>query len=337
MTSIFVYQLGGFAFLIALFKFCEKTSAMRGMEGEPLPALLQRLLRLIYLVILLAPLIFYAPYVFIPLLILYLPSYLDLSEIQGGRPSPSVRSWRCWYWVKSYFNLKLRRTVELDPSHQYLFCFHPHAILPFGGFINSSSEVNQWTELFPGIEARALAASFAFYIPIYREIILGGGFCDAARYSARRIIEQGHSLMLVPGGATEALYASPKEDILVLRKRRGFVRLALKHGLALVPCFSFNENNSYELVDSKWAFVEWLKTRFQRVFGISLPIIAHLIPHKCNITTVVGEPMFMEKIEHPDHETIDKYLQEYMDRVTALYAKHGQELNEPNDKKLSII
>lgn len=53
---------------------------------------------------------------------------------------------------------------------------------------------------FPGINFRVLAATFCFYIPIYRDILLWGGVVDAARYSAQNILKSGYSLALVPGG-----------------------------------------------------------------------------------------------------------------------------------------
>lgn len=39
--------------------------------------------------------------------------------------------------------------------------------------------------------------------------------------------------------ATEALYCHPEKDIVYLKKRRGFVKLALETGSCLVPVYSF--------------------------------------------------------------------------------------------------
>ena len=35
---------------------------------------------------------------------------------------------------------------------------------------------------------------------------------------------------------------------LVLKKRKGFIKLAIKHGVPLVPTFSFGEQRVYDLV-----------------------------------------------------------------------------------------
>ena len=51
--------------------------------------------------------------------------------------------------------------------------------------------------------------------------------------------------MLAVGGATESLYAAPGTMNLVLHKRKGFVRVALQAGAALVPVINFGENETY--------------------------------------------------------------------------------------------
>lgn len=58
---------------------------------------------------------------------------------------------------------------------------------------------------------------------------------SVARYSARKLLDDNTSLLLVPGGATEALYAKPGANTLVLRRRLGFVRLALQTGDTFPP------------------------------------------------------------------------------------------------------
>ena len=49
--------------------------------------------------------------------------------------------------------------------------------------------------------------------------------------------------MLVLGGAAESLNAHPGKLELVLRGRKGFVRIALQTGASLVPCLGYGEND----------------------------------------------------------------------------------------------
>lgn len=48
-------------------------------------------------------------------------------------------------------------------------------------------------------------------------------------------------MVLVVGGAQEALYARPGNYRLVLNKRKGFIKIAIQTGAALVPVFTFGE------------------------------------------------------------------------------------------------
>jgi 2-acylglycerol O-acyltransferase 2 len=164
-------------------------------------------------------------------------------------------------------DMSLVRTVELDPKKQYILGVHPHGILPFGSIINLSTNCNKAGDLLKGLELRGLAASFCFYVPVYRDLLLSGGVMDAARYVARRVLAEGKSIMLVPGGATEALYANIGWNTIYLKKRKGFIKLALETGSTLVPIYSFNENDTYAILQSDNPMLKQFKVGFQSVFG----------------------------------------------------------------------
>lgn len=58
----------------------------------------------------------------------------------------------------------------------------------------------------------------------------------------------GIAVGIVIGGAEEALDARPDCYNLKLSSRKGFIRLAMKHGAYLVPMYSFGENKAYNQV-----------------------------------------------------------------------------------------
>lgn len=53
----------------------------------------------------------------------------------------------------------------------------------------------------------------------------------------------GSSLTIVVGGAAESLSAHPGTADLTLKRRKGFIKLAIRQGADLVPVFSFGEND----------------------------------------------------------------------------------------------
>ena len=58
------------------------------------------------------------------------------------------------------------------------------------------------------------------------------------------------SLLILPGGSLEILEAQPHvdEQVLVLERRKGFIELALKYGIPLVPVYSFGATELYDQV-----------------------------------------------------------------------------------------
>jgi hypothetical protein len=47
------------------------------------------------------------------------------------------------------------------------------------------------------------------------------------------------------GGSAELLECQPNTDILVLKRRKGFVRLALENGVDIVPVYGYGINDLY--------------------------------------------------------------------------------------------
>lgn len=59
----------------------------------------------------------------------------------------------------------------------------------------------------------------------------------------------GSALTIVVGGAAESLSAHPGTADLTLKRRKGFIKLAIRQGADLVPVFSFGENDVRPLLD----------------------------------------------------------------------------------------
>jgi 2-acylglycerol O-acyltransferase 2 len=71
------------------------------------------------------------------------------------------------------------------------------------------------------------------------------GICSVSRKSCINILGQGpgSAITIVVGGAAESLYAHPGTHDLTLKKRLGFIKVAIREGAQLVPVFSFGEND----------------------------------------------------------------------------------------------
>lgn len=88
-----------------------------------------------------------------------------------------------------------------------------------------------------------------FHIPFYRDLLLLHGVCSVSKKSCFNILSQGpgSAITIVVGGAAESLSAHPGTADLTLKKRFGFIKMAIRAGADLVPVFSFGENDVSEL------------------------------------------------------------------------------------------
>lgn len=321
---------------------------MRGTHRKRIPVWADKGLRFVMLLGFAAPLLWISPTLGTILVLFYLPSYCDGAEKCTGTGKTKrmengewSRNLRIWHWLSRRWSLELRRTVELPPGQQYIIGLHPHGVLPLGGMINLATDITgRFSTVLPRVEVRTLAASFCFYIPLYRDLLLAAGGVDAARYNAHAVLrDKGYSIVLCPGGATEALHTGPCMSVVCLKKRRGFVKLALETGASLVPCYSFNENDAFNVATDK-TMPGWLDTarkKFQAIFGISLPLITSPIPRKVKIVTVLGEAIPVERCDKPTDEQVQQLLAKFIEQMVKLYERHQKELSPHSPPQLTVL
>jgi 2-acylglycerol O-acyltransferase 2 len=196
--------------------------------------------------------------------------------------------------VKSYFPISLVKTCDLPPDQIYIFGYHPHGIIGVGAMANFGSDATSFSKQFPGIRPHLLTLATNFQMPFYRDILLALGICSVSYKSCQNILRRGsspnipsgkqngltlpstgpgNSITIVIGGAAEALSARPGTADLTLKKRLGFIKLAIREGAHLVPTFSFGENDLFEqLANQPGTKLRAIQKRFQRAFGFTLPI-----------------------------------------------------------------
>lgn len=156
-----------------------------------------------------------------------------------------------------------------------LYRYHPHGIIAVGAITTFASEGNGFSRTFPGIKPSLLTLGTNFKIPFHREYILALGMCDVSKKSCKAVLKSGpgRSIAIVIGGAAESLNARPGVMDLTLKKRLGFVKIAVETGASLVPTISFGENELYEQVrndDGSW--LRWFQKKIQRWMGFTVPL-----------------------------------------------------------------
>ncbi|KAB0338064.1 hypothetical protein FD754_024831 [Muntiacus muntjak] len=224
------------------------------------------------------------------------------------------------------------KTAELDPSRNYIVGFHPHGVLATGAFTILCTEGTGFSSVSPGIRSHLMMLHWSFWVPVFRDCIMSVGLVSSDKESAAHILSRkggGNLLSILVGGVQEALNARPGAYKLVLRNRKGFIRLALTHGYwgegsgaALVPIFSFGENDIHDQVEnSPGSWLPWFQDQLHKSTRGSIPVFygrgvfqysSGLMPYHRPITTVVGKPIEVQKTPHPSQEEVDRFHQRYM-------------------------
>ncbi|XP_046876535.1 2-acylglycerol O-acyltransferase 2 [Hypomesus transpacificus] len=269
---------------------------------------------------------------------------------QGGRRVPYMCGLRIWNYMRDYFPIQLHKTADLDPRNNYILGFHPHGVLVAGAFTNFCVYATGFRDKFPGFTCYMLMLPLWFRAPFFRDYIMCAGLIPSDKGSASYLLrrkEGGNAVVIAVGGAPEALDARPGAYILLLAKKKGFVKLAMEHGAHLVPVFSFGENELFDQVENhRGTWLRWIQEKLQGIMGISLPIFHArgvfqysfgLMPYRKPINTVVGRPIRVEKNENPSTEELDALHKCYMDALYKLFEEHKAKYGVDEDTHLSFV
>eukprot|EP00468_Gymnochlora_sp_CCMP2014_P014865 CAMPEP_0167770320 /NCGR_PEP_ID=MMETSP0110_2-20121227/17856_1 /TAXON_ID=629695 /ORGANISM="Gymnochlora sp., Strain CCMP2014" /LENGTH=287 /DNA_ID=CAMNT_0007659489 /DNA_START=194 /DNA_END=1057 /DNA_ORIENTATION=+ len=253
-------------------------------------------------------------------------------------------------WVKSWFRklsmhkisaqyypCKLVRTSELPTDKNYVLGYHPHGIIGIGAQYNFGSDATGFDDLFPGIDLTLMTLTLTFKVPFFREWVMAHGISSVGESTCNRILSDsngGRAIMIVVGGAAEALDARPECMDLTLKRRKGFVRVALRHGACLVPVISFGENEIFgSIPNERGSAVRRWQTWIQKKIGVA-PVVFFgrgvfnyafgVLPYRRPITSIVGSPIQCPHV--PDVKRgdpiVDKWHAKYLDSIQKLFEEH---------------
>ncbi|CAD7974633.1 unnamed protein product [Amoebophrya sp. A25] len=174
---------------------------------------------------------------------------------------PRVRAWMknhsLWKLMAAYFPCTLYKTAPLPAENgPYLFGMHPHGLIPCTAVTIFASEATGWSKMFPGLNVHFCVLDCMFLIPFMREQFLLAGLGGVSKPALVEFLgKKKESVALAVGGAREAMYVGahhtvPKTIFLVLKERKGFVKVAIEEGANLVPVFTFEENFLFDAVDT---------------------------------------------------------------------------------------
>ncbi|KAE9032957.1 hypothetical protein PR003_g9679 [Phytophthora rubi] len=182
-------------------------------------------------------------------------------------------------------------------------------------------EENDLTPSPHGLPAcRWISAENLFYFPLMRDILHWMEFSSSTKASMQSIMHTGQNLCLLPGGFEEAtLYQRGKHRVYI-KKRFGFIKLALQHGYDVYPAYTFGEEYTYHA----FSHLQWLRLKMNqfRIPGtifFGLPLCFFLPRPDVDLITVVGKPLRIPHVEHPSRELVKEYHDKYVEALQDLF------------------
>jgi 2-acylglycerol O-acyltransferase 2 len=138
-----------------------------------------------------------------------------------------------------------------------------------------------------------------------------------------------NAVVLVVGGAQEALNARPGNYKIVVKKRKGFVRVALETGASLVPVISFGETEVFDQpLNDPGTRIRKFQNLVKKWTGIAPALFygrgfmsksSGFLPYNRPITTVIGAPIDVERNLEPSKDDIDELHNKFMEEIQKLF------------------
>jgi 2-acylglycerol O-acyltransferase 2 len=225
-------------------------------------------------------------------------------------------------------------SVSLDPNQQFVFAAHPHGIGTWNHFLTMTDGCRFLSSSYPRPRLD-LGATVLFFIPFFKDILLWLGCVDAGAATAHAILARGYSSLIYIGGEKEQILTERGKDIVVVRPRKGFCKLALQHDCPIVPVYAFGENDLYRTFNYLKDFQLWVASTFKLAFPPcwGVPFLPFL-PLPLPVTVVMGEPLPPRvgkkkmgkngngKGVEPTREEVEELHARYVEALVKLFDAH---------------
>ena len=157
----------------------------------------------------------------------------------------------------------------------------------------------------------------------------------------------GRAITIVVGGARESLDAQPHSLKLVLKRRKGFVKLAISTGADLVPTLAFGENELYDQLEpEEHPFIHKAQLIVKKILGFTVPLFHArgvfnydygLMPYRRPVNIVVGRPIKVQQSSKPGDSYIDEIHGLYVQELERIWEEWRDEFAAERTSELEIV
>ncbi|KAI8473144.1 MAG: diacylglycerol acyltransferase-domain-containing protein [Monoraphidium minutum] len=238
-------------------------------------------------------------------------------------PKPVLWTAFCQCWAfktwREYFNFSYLNETLLDNKKTFIFVEFPHGVYPMSELIAGTLCQAIW----PSFNIYSVAASSVFSIPFWRHFIAWMGSVPATRGNFKRILKKG-SVAVVVGGIAEMYMQHARKERIILKDRKGFVRIAVEEGIdgGVVPVYHFGNTKVFDFVPQA---LQQRSRRLRSALGFLVGRWGLPVPRQVDLYMVSGPPVRVKQLprDHPDFEAeVDRVHGLVLSSLQELYDRH---------------
>ena len=204
-----------------------------------------------------------------------------------------------------------------------IYLFHPHGLISMAHMVNIGQKAfSNWpVKTIRGTNLNSLWYSFGI-----REMS-EGVFVPVLYPEMKKVLDEGLSLAVSPGGVEEMKYLYKGKIRVKLKTRKGVFRLAIETGTPLVPVLAYGEN---EVCDNhgNWPGFDWINRLLRHIpTHLIIPswplyekfLSIHRRPFDVPVLSVIGEPVEVGCAREATEEDIRVVRSIYIKRLREFY------------------
>ena len=289
---------------------------------------------------------------FFPLLILFVLSLFGSSYIKKKWILPFLENKKKNYleWTQKHYPIDIHYEIPKEKyPKQCIYIYVPHGIICFylqllfigDHFPTDILILEENKENYKNLEKKekeiileksenlqkrsnktymmthSLLYFFLHHFPFIKTFFQSYPISDCSKKSCQILLDQGHSIALVPGGSRDTLYTSLdyKEIKFSILKKFGYLKLAKQFNIPIVPIFSPVEDTCIE----KYGTMPW-EDYLTKNLNIGIPLIKNFLPKKHKNQNV---PIYFGKPIYHLNENVEDFQKRIFNEIEYLVQKNN--------------
>jgi 1-acyl-sn-glycerol-3-phosphate acyltransferase len=247
------------------------------------------------------------------------------SQWSLGEPDWDFMERQKYFWnplMDYWFRMEISGWEKLPEPPALLIGIHSGAPIVWDAW---TVGVQWWRHFGRSRPLHGTAHDMLMALPVLGSYFRKMGVLPAASDSIEAALGAGHDVALWPGGERDSLRHWRDRDRAVLAGRKGFVRLAIRCGVPIVPISTVGGPDAMPVIATgrrlakalrldRMARLKMFPIAIQAPWGVSLALLPE-IPFPTKIRTAFQDPIELD--DDPERASDDDYVQAKHDEICA--------------------